>query len=32
MVGGPPEELDRYFRTEEERWRKVIESAGIRTE
>jgi tripartite-type tricarboxylate transporter receptor subunit TctC len=32
MVGGPPEELDRYFRTEEERWRKVIESAGIRVE
>src|ERR1700730_16735902 len=30
MVGGPPEELDRYFRGEEERWRKVIESAGIR--
>jgi tripartite-type tricarboxylate transporter receptor subunit TctC len=32
MVGGPPEELDRYFRGEEERWRKVIESAGIRIE
>jgi tripartite-type tricarboxylate transporter receptor subunit TctC len=32
MAGGPPEELDRYFRGEEERWRKVIESAGIRIE
>lgn len=32
MVGGPPEELDRYFRTEQERWRKVIEAAGIRIE
>jgi tripartite-type tricarboxylate transporter receptor subunit TctC len=32
MVGGPPDELDRYFRAEEERWRKVIEEAGIRIE
>jgi tripartite-type tricarboxylate transporter receptor subunit TctC len=32
MVGGPPEQLDRYFRTEQERWRKVIEAAGIRIE
>lgn len=32
MVGGPPEELDRYFRGEEERWRKVIQDAGIRIE
>src|SRR6195256_4099374 len=32
MVGGPPEELDRYFRGEEERWRKVIEEAGIKIE
>ena len=32
MVGGPPEELDRYFRAEQERWRKVIEAAGIRIE
>ena len=32
MVGGPPEELDRYFRAEEERWRKVIEAAGIKIE
>src|ERR1700754_2866427 len=32
MVGGPPEELDRYFRGEEERWRKVIQDAGIKTE
>ena len=32
MVGGPPQELDRYFRTEEERWRKVIQDAGIKVE
>jgi tripartite-type tricarboxylate transporter receptor subunit TctC len=32
MVGGPPEQLDRYFRTEQERWRKVIEAAGIKVE
>ena len=32
MVGGPPEELDRYVRGEEQRWRKVIEDAGIRIE
>ena len=32
MVARPPEELDRYVRGEEERWRKVIEDAGIRME
>jgi len=32
MVARPPEEFDRYFRGEEERWRKVIEDAGIRIE
>ena len=32
MVGGPPEELDRYMHGEEERWRKVIEDAGIKIE
>ena len=32
MVARPPEELDRYFRGEEERWRKVIEDAGIKIE
>ena len=32
MVARPPEELDRYFRGEEERWRKVIEHAGIKAE
>ncbi len=32
MVGGPPQQLDRYFRAEQERWRKVIEAAGIRIE
>jgi hypothetical protein len=32
MVGGPPEALDRYFRGEEARWRKVIHDAGIRIE
>jgi tripartite-type tricarboxylate transporter receptor subunit TctC len=32
MVVRPPEELDRYVRGEEERWRKVIEDAGIKVE
>jgi len=32
MVARPPEELDRYFRGEEEHWRKVIQDAGIRIE
>jgi tripartite-type tricarboxylate transporter receptor subunit TctC len=32
MVASPPEELDRYFRGEEERWRKVIQQAGIKAE
>jgi tripartite-type tricarboxylate transporter receptor subunit TctC len=32
MIAGPPQELDRYFRGEEERWRKVIEDAGIKIE
>jgi tripartite-type tricarboxylate transporter receptor subunit TctC len=32
MVARPPQELDRYFRGEEERWRKVIQDAGIKVE
>jgi tripartite-type tricarboxylate transporter receptor subunit TctC len=32
MVAEPPEALDRYFRGEEERWRKVIEDAHIKVE
>ena len=32
MVASPPEELDRYFRGEEERWRKVIQDAEIKVE
>ena len=32
MVAGSPEELDRYFRGEEDRWRKVIQDAGIKAE
>jgi tripartite-type tricarboxylate transporter receptor subunit TctC len=32
MIARPPEELDRYVRGEEERWRKVIEDAGIKAE
>jgi tripartite-type tricarboxylate transporter receptor subunit TctC len=32
MVARPPEELDRYVRGEEGRWRKVIEDAGIKVE
>src|SRR5947208_10328999 len=30
MVAQPPAALDRYFRGEEERWRKVIQDAGIK--
>jgi tripartite-type tricarboxylate transporter receptor subunit TctC len=32
MVAGSPEELDRYFRGEEDRWRRVIQDAGIKAE
>ena len=32
MVPAPPEEFARYFRGEEERWRKVIRDAGIKVE
>jgi tripartite-type tricarboxylate transporter receptor subunit TctC len=32
MVSSPPAELDRYFRGEEARWRKVIDDAGIKIE
>jgi tripartite-type tricarboxylate transporter receptor subunit TctC len=32
MVARPPEELDRYVRAEEERWRRVIHDAGIKVE
>jgi tripartite-type tricarboxylate transporter receptor subunit TctC len=32
MVARPSEELDRYMRGEEERWRKVIQQAGIKAE
>jgi tripartite-type tricarboxylate transporter receptor subunit TctC len=32
MVTSPPAELDRYFRGEEARWRKVIQDAGIKIE
>jgi tripartite-type tricarboxylate transporter receptor subunit TctC len=32
MVAGPPAELDRYFREEEDRWRKVIQDAGIKAD
>jgi tripartite-type tricarboxylate transporter receptor subunit TctC len=31
-VADAPEELDRYWRGEEERWRKLIEDAGIKIE
>jgi tripartite-type tricarboxylate transporter receptor subunit TctC len=31
-VALPPEALDRYFRAEEERWRRVISEAGIKME
>jgi tripartite-type tricarboxylate transporter receptor subunit TctC len=32
MVAAPPAELDRYFQGEEQRWRRVIEAAGIKIE
>jgi tripartite-type tricarboxylate transporter receptor subunit TctC len=32
MVASPAAEFDRYFRGEEERWRKVIQNAGIKVE
>ena len=32
LVAAPPADLDRYFAGEEERWRKVIEDAGIKAE
>jgi tripartite-type tricarboxylate transporter receptor subunit TctC len=32
MVASPPDELDRYLRAEEDRWRKVIQDAGIKAE
>jgi tripartite-type tricarboxylate transporter receptor subunit TctC len=32
MVAAPPEEFARYFRGEEERWRKLIQDAGIKVE
>jgi tripartite-type tricarboxylate transporter receptor subunit TctC len=31
-VASPPGELDRYFRLEQERWRKVIQDAGLKAE
>ena len=32
MIARPPEELDRYVRGEEQRWRRVIKDAGIKVE
>jgi hypothetical protein len=32
LVARPPEEFDRYFRGEEERWHKAILDAGIKVE
>jgi tripartite-type tricarboxylate transporter receptor subunit TctC len=32
MIAQPPGELGRYFQGEEERWRKLIQSAGIKIE
>lgn len=32
LVASPPNELDRYFGLEEERWRKVIQDAGLRAD
>ena len=32
LVAAPPSELDRHFREEQTRWRKLIEDAGIKAE
>jgi tripartite-type tricarboxylate transporter receptor subunit TctC len=32
LVASPPSELDRYFREEEDRWRKVIQDANIKAD
>jgi hypothetical protein len=32
MVAQPPDALDQHLRGEEERWRKVIQDAGIKIE
>ncbi|WJR79484.1 tripartite tricarboxylate transporter substrate binding protein [Bradyrhizobium sp. NP1] len=32
LVAASPDELDRYYRGEEERWRKVIRDAGVKVE
>ncbi len=32
VIAQPPEELDRYVRGEEERWRRVIQEAGIKVD
>ena len=32
MAASPPAELDHYFREEEDRWRKVIQDAGIKAD
>ncbi len=32
LIARPPQEFDRYFRGEEERWHKVIQDAGIKIE
>jgi hypothetical protein len=32
VIARPPEELDRYVRGEEERWRHVIQDAGIKVD
>jgi tripartite-type tricarboxylate transporter receptor subunit TctC len=32
LIAAPPDEFARYYRSEMERWRKVIEDAGIKVE
>lgn len=32
MMGGPPDQLDRYVRDQEARWRKLIQDANIKAE
>jgi tripartite-type tricarboxylate transporter receptor subunit TctC len=32
LIAAPPQEFGRYYRSERERWRKVVEEAGIKAE
>jgi tripartite-type tricarboxylate transporter receptor subunit TctC len=32
LIAAPPQEFGRYYRSEMERWRRVIQDAGIKVE